>query len=69
MRENAAELWRWIDVEGACFYVCGDARHMGRDVETELQRIIAEQGGLHEESARSYLKRLRGEKRYLRETY
>jgi len=69
MRENAAELWRWIDAQGACFYVCGEARHMGRDVDAELQRIIAEEGGLDEEATRSYVKRLRGERRYVRETY
>ncbi|HEX4138732.1 MAG TPA: sulfite reductase subunit alpha, partial [Candidatus Methylacidiphilales bacterium] len=31
MRENAAELWKWLQ-EGAYFYVCGDAKRMAKDV-------------------------------------
>ncbi len=44
MRENAAELWAWLD-KGAHFYVCGDARRMAKDVEDTLLEIAAEQGG------------------------
>ena len=28
MLENAAEIWKWLDGEGAHFFVCGDARRM-----------------------------------------
>ena len=33
MAENAAEIWKWIDAEGAQFFVCGDARRMAKDVD------------------------------------
>ena len=43
MRENAAELWRWME-QGAHFYVCGDAKRMAKDVEDTLLAIAAEHG-------------------------
>ena len=45
MLENAAEIWRWIDAEGAQFFVCGDARRMAKDVDAALRRIVQEHGG------------------------
>ena len=33
MAEHAAEIWKWIDAEGAQFFVCGDARRMAKDVD------------------------------------
>jgi len=40
MLENAAEIWRWLDAEGAQFFVCGDARRMAKDVDAALRRIV-----------------------------
>jgi len=68
MRENAGELWRWIDA-GATIYVCGDARRMARDVDLALQEILASQGGLDEDGAREMLEDLRRSQRYLRDVY
>ena len=45
MLENAAELWKWIDSEGAHFFVCGDAKRMAKDVDAALNQIVQEQGG------------------------
>src|SRR5581483_9000958 len=33
MKDNAAEIWKWIDAEGAHFFVCGDAKRMAKDVD------------------------------------
>jgi sulfite reductase (NADPH) flavoprotein alpha-component len=66
--EKGAELFRWLE-EGAQFYVCGDADHMAKDVEHALLQIFREQGKLDEAGAKDYLKRLRTEKRYLRDVY
>ena len=44
MRENAAELWAWLE-QGAHFYVCGDAKRMASDVEKALLDIAAGPGG------------------------
>src|SRR5947207_9528674 len=42
--ENAAEIWKWIDGEGAQFFVCGDARRMAKDVDAALRKIVQEHG-------------------------
>jgi sulfite reductase (NADPH) flavoprotein alpha-component len=68
MEEHAKELFRWID-EGAILYVCGDAHHMAKDVEAMLHKIIMREGNLDEKAAQEYIKRLRHEKRYLRDVY
>ncbi len=68
MRENAAELWAWIN-GGAYFYVCGDAKRMAKDVDTALHEIVAEQGGLTHEQAIDYVKQLKKDKRYQRDVY
>jgi sulfite reductase (NADPH) flavoprotein alpha-component len=68
MRENAAELFKWLE-EGASFYVCGDASRMAHDVDLALHEIIAQQGGLSEEAAAEYVKKLKSDKRYLRDVY
>lgn len=68
MRENAAELWRWIE-GGAHFYVCGDAKRMAKDVDTTLHDIIAEQGGKTVEQAAEYVKQMKKDKRYQRDVY
>ncbi len=68
MRENAAELWSWIQ-GGAYFYVCGDAKRMAKDVDTALLDIIAQQGGLAAPAAADYVKQLKKDKRYQRDVY
>ncbi len=66
--ENGKELFAWLE-EGAYFYVCGDAQKMAKDVEVVLQQIIELHGNKTPEEARDYIKRLRKEKRYLRDVY
>jgi sulfite reductase (NADPH) flavoprotein alpha-component len=68
MRDNAAELWRWLQ-GGAYFYVCGDAKRMAKDVDLALHDIIAQQGGMDAASAIDYVKQLKKEKRYQRDVY
>lgn len=68
MLEQGFELFRWLE-GGAHLYVCGDAHRMAKDVETSLLRIIQEHGSRDEGEAKNYLKRLRSEKRYLRDVY
>ena len=68
MKERAGELYAWLE-EGASFYVCGDASRMATDVDNALHEIVAEQGGLDREAAAAYVKRLKTEKRYLRDVY
>jgi len=66
--ENAAEVWQWIE-QGAHIYVCGDAGHMAKDVNSALIEIAKTQGGLEAEQAESFINGLRKEKRYQRDVY
>ena len=69
MLENAAELWKWIDSEGAHFFVCGDARRMAKDVDAALRKIIQEQSGKTEEQTNEYVEKFKADKRYKRDVY
>src|SRR3989440_2108942 len=69
MLENAAEIWKWIESEGAHFFVCGDARRMAKDVDAALRKIIQEQGGKTEDETNQYVEKLKADKRYKRDVY
>jgi sulfite reductase (NADPH) flavoprotein alpha-component len=70
MLEQAKELWSWLQ-NGAYFYVCGDARHMAKDVHKTLITIAQQQGGLSPEAAADYVNTtlMKTERRYLRDVY
>lgn len=65
LKEHGAEVYRWLE-DGAYLYVCGDAHQMAKDVEQALKEIIQEYSG---KDGQGYIKRLRAEKRYLRDVY
>lgn len=67
--ENAAEIWKWIDNDGAQFFVCGDARRMAKDVDAALRKIVQEQGGKSVDEANAYVEQLKTDKRYKRDVY
>jgi sulfite reductase (NADPH) flavoprotein alpha-component len=69
MKENAAEIWKWIDAEGAHFFVCGDAKRMAKDVDAMLRKIVQEQGGKGVDEANEYVEKLKSDKRYKRDVY
>jgi sulfite reductase (NADPH) flavoprotein alpha-component len=69
MLGNAAEIWRWLDSDGAQFFVCGDARRMAKDVDAALRRIVQEHGGKSVAEANEYVEKLKSEKRYKRDVY
>lgn len=68
MRQNASQLWRWLD-DGAHLYVCGDGAHMAKDVNRTLQAIIAQEGGMNESAAESWVQSLKEGHRYQRDVY
>jgi len=68
MRENAAELWKWIS-EGAYFYVCGDAKRMAKDVDAALHQIVSEYGKMSPEAAIDWVKQFKKDGRYQRDVY
>ena len=69
LADNAAEIWKWIDAEGAQFFVCDDARRMAKDVDATLRKIVQEHGGKTVEQANEYVEKLKTEKRYKRDVY
>ncbi len=68
IRENAAELYRWIE-RGAAIYVCGDAKHMAGDVNDALIEVLVSHGGLERDAAVQELKVMRTQGRYQRDVY
>ncbi len=68
MRENSKLLWEWFQ-QGAYFYICGDAKHMAKDVEAALLEIIQKEGHLSLGEAQQYLKDLRLAGRYQKDVY
>ena len=68
MIEHGAELWQWLG-EGGCFYVCGDASRMAKDVDDALHRIVEEHGGKSKEEAAAYVDELKKNKRYRKDVY
>jgi sulfite reductase (NADPH) flavoprotein alpha-component len=69
MMENASEIWKWVEGEGAHFFVCGDARRMAKDVDAALRKIVQEQGGKDVDAANEYVEKLKSDKRYKRDVY
>jgi sulfite reductase (NADPH) flavoprotein alpha-component len=70
MLENAKELWTWL-LNGAYFYVCGDAKRMAKDVHQTLINIAQTEGAMSAEAAAEYVNTtlMRTEHRYLRDVY
>jgi len=69
MLEHAAEIWKWIDHDGAQFFVCGDARRMAKDVDAALRKIVQDHGGKSVDEANAYVEKLKNDKRYRRDVY
>ncbi len=68
MRLHGKEFWKWLE-QGAFVFVCGDAKHMAKDVDIALREIIAVHGKLPAPAVDEYIGRLRKEHRYVRDVY
>lgn len=68
LAEKQSEIFNWLE-NGASFYLCGDMKYMAKDVQKTLLEIIRIQGGLTEEQAREYFKKLKKEKRFQADVY
>ena len=68
MREVGQDLWSWL-VDGAHFYICGDAKRMAKDVETALVDVAAQHGGLTPEEAVAFVQGLKKTGRYQADVY
>ncbi len=68
LTEHGKAVWEWLE-QGAHVYVCGDAMHMAKDVESALLQLIEEHGNKSAEDAKKYLVDLRKAKRYQKDVY
>ena len=68
MLENGAEIFEWLQ-RGGFFYVCGDAKHMAKDVDSALHTIAEKHGNMTHEKAKEYVENLKKEKRYRKDVY
>ncbi|MCC7463859.1 MAG: assimilatory sulfite reductase (NADPH) flavoprotein subunit [Gammaproteobacteria bacterium] len=68
LREHGRELYHWLQ-GGAHLYVCGDAKHMARDVNDALAGIAMTHGGRTEDDAKEWLSDLLTQGRYARDVY
>lgn len=64
LRENAQQVWDLIDKQGAYIYVCGDAKHMAKDVQSSFIEFAQTYGGKDADQAEQYVKSLRSKGRY-----
>jgi sulfite reductase (NADPH) flavoprotein alpha-component len=68
MREVGRDLWAWL-ADGAYVYVCGDAKHMAKDVERALVDIVVQFGARKTEEAIAFVADLKKRGRYLQDVY
>ena len=68
IREVGRDLWSWI-VDGAHVYVCGDAKHMAKDVERALVDVVATFGARSTDQAIAFLSDLKKAGRYQPDVY
>lgn len=68
LEERGAELWEWIAKKKGSLYVCGDAKHMAKDVDRAMHRV-AVAAGMTEQAAESKLRSLHDEMRYQRDVW
>ncbi len=68
MREVGRDLWAWL-ADGAYIYVCGDAKHMAKDVERALVDIVAQFGARSTDEAIAFVADLKKRGRYQQDVY
>lgn len=66
--EHSKEFNEWLQ-NGASIYICGDEKHMAKDVHQAIRNVLVKEQNLSEEDAEVYLKQMKKDKRYQRDVY
>lgn len=61
-------FYQWLQ-DGAAIYVCGDEKHMAKDVHDTIRSVIEQEGDMSEADAEAYLTQMKQAKRYQRDVY
>ncbi|KAI4878818.1 hypothetical protein NFI96_033302 [Prochilodus magdalenae] len=69
LKQNKEHLWKLIHSNNAHIYVCGEARHMARDVHAAFHEIAEEVGGMEHAQAVDYFQRLTTKGRYSQDVW
>lgn len=69
IKRNAEQLLQLIDNQKAVIYVCGDAKNMAKDVNQTFMTILQEKKKMTESEAKSFITKLRLERRYLEDVW
>lgn len=64
LKENKDEIWDVLGKHNGCFYVCGDARTMAKDVREIVLNVIKEKGNKTSADAEQFLKTMELQRRY-----
>mmetsp|Transcript_31302 Transcript_31302/g.69685 ORF Transcript_31302/g.69685 Transcript_31302/m.69685 type:complete len:673 (-) Transcript_31302:953-2971(-) len=69
MDKHSKDVWGLLNDKGAHFYVCGDAKHMAKDVHRSLINLVQEGKGCSGTEAEGYVKQLQDAGRYMRDVW
>ena len=62
------KVWKWLEL-GCNIYICGDAKHMSKDVLSVLEEIAQSEGAMSDEKAKQFIIELRKSKRLQLDVY
>lgn len=69
IKRNAEQVLQLIYNQKAVIYVCGDAKNMAKDVNQTFMKILQEKKEMTESEAKSFITKLRLERRYLEDVW
>lgn len=69
IKSNAEQVLQLIYNQKAVIYVCGDAKNMAKDVNQTFMKILQEKKEMTESETKSFITKLRLERRYLEDVW
>ncbi|KAJ9517855.1 hypothetical protein QJQ45_004205 [Haematococcus lacustris] len=69
MEREASQIWQLLEAQQGCLYVCGDAKHMAKDVHRTLVGLVQREGGRSGTEAEAWVKALQDAGRYQRDVW